>query len=170
MHKFIKPLAIACVTLLCLGAGFSFAADTVMVGDAAMNPTKTIVESAINAKDHSTLVATVKAAGLVDKLNSEGPFTVFAPTNEAFAKLPGGTLETLVKPEHKAGLTKILTYHVVAGTNTAKELLDDAKINCGKVMLKTIQGESLAVMLHDGKLWVMDGRPLPSLTLCNPMA
>ena len=140
MHKFIKPLAIACVTLLCLGAGFSFAADTVMVGGAAMNPTKTIVESAINSKYHSTLVAAVKAAGLVDTLNSKGPFTVFAPTNEAFAKLPVGTLETLVKPEHKADLTKILTYHVVAGTHTAKELLDDAKMNCGKVMLKTVQG------------------------------
>ena len=105
-----------------------------------MNPTKTIVESGINSKDHSTLVAPVKAAGLVDTLNSKGPFTVFAPTNEAFAKLPAGMLETLVKPEHKADLTKILTYHVVAGTHTAKELLDDAKMNCGKVMLKTVQG------------------------------
>ena len=109
MHKLIKRFAIVCFTLLSLGVGFSFAADTVMVGGAAMYPTKTIVENAIKSKDHTTLVAAVKAAGLVDTLNSKGPFTVFAPTNEAFMKLPAGTVDTLVKPEHKADLTKILT-------------------------------------------------------------
>lgn len=134
MHKLIKLFTIACFTLLCLGAGLSFAADTVMVGGAAMYPTKTIVENAINSKDHTKLVAAVKAAGLVDMLNSKGPLTVFAPTNEAFAKLPAGT----VKPEHKPDLTKILTYHVVAGSHTAKQLMDDAKMHGGKVMLKTV--------------------------------
>ncbi|AVX89595.1 fasciclin domain-containing protein [Pseudomonas sp. VE 196-7] len=158
MHMLIKRLAVACFTLLCLGAGSSFAADTVMVGGAAMYPTKTIVENAVNSKDHTTLVAAVKAAGLVDTLNSKGPFTVFAPTNEAFAKLPAGTVDTLVKPEHKVDLTKILTYHVVAGTHTGKQLMDDAKMHGGKVMLKTVQGESLTVMLHDGKLWVQDAK------------
>lgn len=158
MHKRIKRFAIACFTLLGLGAGFSFAADTIMVGGAAMYLTKTIVENAINSKDHTTLVTAVKAAGLVDTLNSKGPFTVFAPTNEAFAKLPAGTVDTLVKPEHKADLTKILTYHVVAGTHTAKQLMGDAKMHDGKVMLKTVQGESLTVKLHNGKLWVEDAK------------
>ncbi|WP_428551970.1 fasciclin domain-containing protein [Pseudomonas edaphica] len=158
MHTSIKRLAITCLTVLSLGTGLGFAADTVMVGGAAMYPTKTIVENAVNSKDHTTLVAAVKAAGLVDTLNSKGPFTVFAPTNEAFAKLPAGTVDTLIKPEHKADLTKILTYHVVAGTHTAKQLMADAKMNGGKVMLKTVQGESLSVMLHDGKLWVEDAK------------
>lgn len=113
MHAFFKKLAAtACFAILSVTATFSFGADPVMVGGAAMYPTKTIVENAVNSKDHTTLVAAVKAAGLVDTLNSKGPFTVFAPTNEAFAKLPAGTVDTLVKPEHKADLTRILTYHV----------------------------------------------------------
>ncbi|MGH8361187.1 MAG: fasciclin domain-containing protein, partial [Pseudomonas sp.] len=120
MHAIYKKIAaVACFTILSVTTSLSFAADTVMVGGAAMYPTKTIVENAVNSKDHTTLVAAVKAAGLVDTLNSKGPFTVFAPTNEAFAKLPAGTVDTLVKPEHKADLTKILTYHVVAGTHTS---------------------------------------------------
>ncbi|WP_432218613.1 fasciclin domain-containing protein [Pseudomonas kribbensis] len=156
MHTLIKRFAIACFTLLCINTGLSFAADTVMVGGAAMYPNKTIVENAVNSKDHTTLVAAVKAAGLVDTLNSKGPFTVFAPTNEAFAKLPAGTVDTLVKPEHKGDLTKILTYHVVPGTHTAKQLVGDAKMHGGKVILTTVQGEPLTVWLHDGKLWVED--------------
>ncbi|WP_426181033.1 fasciclin domain-containing protein [Pseudomonas sp. TWRC1-2] len=158
MHNFMKRIVIACFTLLCLNTGISFAADTVMVGGAAMYPNKTIVENAVNSKDHTTLVAAVKAAGLVDTLNSKGPFTVFAPTNEAFAKLPAGTVDTLVKPEHKADLTKILTYHVVAGTHTGKQLMDEAKMHGGKVVLKTVQGESLTIWAHDGKLWVEDAK------------
>ncbi|MEQ7918183.1 fasciclin domain-containing protein [Xanthomonas sp. WHRI 1810A] len=129
-----------------------------MVGGAPMYPNKTIVENAVNSKDHTTLVAAVKAAGLVDTLNGKGPFTVFAPTNEAFAKLPAGTVDTLVKPEHKADLTKILTYHVVSGTHTSKQLMADAKKNGGMVMLKTVQGESLTIKLQDGKLWVIDAK------------
>ena len=158
MLTLAKRIAAVSFAALCLAASPGFAADTVMVGGAAMYPTKTIVENAVNSKDHTTLVAAVKAAGLVDTLNSKGPFTVFAPTNEAFAKLPTGTVDTLVKPENKADLTKILTYHVVAGTHTAKQLMADAKMNGGKVMLKTVQGESLTVMPHDGKLWVMDAK------------
>ncbi|MDH0746977.1 fasciclin domain-containing protein [Pseudomonas sp. GD03842] len=136
----------------------SFAASPPMVGGAAMFPDRTIVQNAVNSNDHTTLVAAVKAAGLVDTLNSKGPFTVFAPTNEAFDKLPAGTVDTLVQPQHKADLTKILTYHVVPGTLTAKQLMADAQAHGGKVMLKTVQGEPLTVMMHGGKLWVMDAK------------
>jgi uncharacterized surface protein with fasciclin (FAS1) repeats len=118
---------------------------TVMVGGAAMYPSKTIVENAMNSKDHTTLVAAVKAAGLVDTLSGPGPFTVFAPTNAAFAKLPAGTVDTLVKPENKAMLTKILTYHVVAGRMTAADLKANAMAHGGKAVLTTVQGEKLTV-------------------------
>ena len=116
---------------------------TVTVGGAPMYPSKTIVENAVNSKDHTTLVAAVKAAGLVDTLSGSGPFTVFAPTNEAFAKLPARTVETLVKPESKATLTKILTYHVVAGKMGAADLMKAIKDGNGKASLKTVEGESL---------------------------
>ena len=108
---------------------------TVMVGGAAMFPSKNIVQNAVNSKDHTTLVAAVKAAGLVDTLEGKGPFTVFAPTNAAFGKLPAGTVDTLVKPENKATLTKILTYHVVAGKLEAADLTDGKK-------LKTVKAKS----------------------------
>ncbi|MDB5577196.1 MAG: beta-Ig-H3/fasciclin [Bradyrhizobium sp.] len=124
---------------------------TVMVGGAAMFPSKNIVENAVNSKDHTTLVAAVKAAGLVDTLQSKGPFTVFAPTNAAFGKLPAGTVETLVKPESKATLTKILTYHVVPGKMEAASLTDGKK-------LKTAEGEELTVKLKDGKVWIVDAK------------
>jgi uncharacterized surface protein with fasciclin (FAS1) repeats len=110
---------------------------TVMVGGAAMYPTKNIIENAVNSKDHTTLVAAVKAAGLVETLSSAGPFTVFAPTNEAFNKLPAGTVETLVKPENKATLTKILTYHLVKAIKAGK----------GKATLKTVSGGTLTAMM-----------------------
>jgi uncharacterized surface protein with fasciclin (FAS1) repeats len=116
---------------------------TVMVGGAPMYPSKTIVENAVNSKDHTTLVAAVKAAGLVDTLSGAGPFTVFAPTNEAFAKLPAGTVDTLVKPENKATLTKILTYHVVPGTHTAADVTKAIAAGKGKAMMKTVEGEQL---------------------------
>src|SRR5450830_730531 len=154
MRTFI-PAVLFATSMLATGA--SFAAEmTTMVGGQSMYPAKDIVDNAVNSADHTNLVAAVKAAGLVDTLKGKGPFTVFAPTNAAFAKLPAGTVDTLVKPENKADLTKILTYHVVAGTHTAKQLMADAKMNGGKVMLKTVQGESLTVMPHDGKLWVTD--------------
>ncbi|MCO7498485.1 fasciclin domain-containing protein [Stenotrophomonas maltophilia] len=146
------------LAILVSAASSSFAANTVMVGGAAMYPTKTIVENAINSKDHTTLVAAVKAAGLVDTLNGAGPFTVFAPTNAAFDKLPAGTVDTLVKPENKAQLTKILTYHVVPGTYTSVQLVADARKHGGKATLKTVQGEPLTISLHEGKLWVIDAK------------
>jgi len=124
---------------------------TVMVGGAAMFPSKNIVQNAVNSKDHTTLVAAVKAAGLVETLESKGPFTVFAPTNTAFGKLPAGTVETLVKPENKAALTKILTYHVVPGKLAASDLKDGMK-------LKTAEGEQLSVKLQDGKVWIVDAK------------
>jgi len=124
---------------------------TVMVGGAAMFPSKNIVQNAVNSKDHTTLVAAVKAAGLVDTLSGPGPFTVFAPTNAAFGKLPKGTVETLVKPESKATLTKILTYHVVPGKLSAADLTDGKK-------LTTVEGETLTVK-HDGnKIWIVDAK------------
>jgi len=113
---------------------------TVMVGGAAMYPSKNIVENAVNSKDHTTLVAAVQAAGLVETLSGPGPFTVFAPTNEAFAKLPAGTVDTLVKPENKATLTTILTYHVVSGKYSAKDIKRLINRGNGSAQLKTVQG------------------------------
>ena len=124
---------------------------TVMVGGAAMFPSKNIVQNAVNSKDHTTLVAAVKAAGLVKTLEGKGPFTVFAPTNTAFGKLPAGTVDTLVKPENKATLTKILTYHVVPGRLEASNLTDGKK-------LKTAEGEELTVKHQDGKIWIVDAK------------
>jgi uncharacterized surface protein with fasciclin (FAS1) repeats len=124
---------------------------TVMVGGAAMFPSKNIIQNAVNSKDHTTLVAAVKAAGLVETLEGKGPFTVFAPTNAAFGKLPAGTVDTLVKPENKATLTKILTYHVVPGKLAASDLKDGMK-------LKTAEGEQLSVKLQDGKVWIVDAK------------
>lgn len=155
----LKRIAAAVsLAVLVSAASSSFAASPVMVGGAEMYPTKTIVENAINSKDHTTLVAAVKAAGLVDTLNGAGPFTVFAPTNAAFNKLPAGTVDTLVKPENKAQLTKILTYHVVPGSYSSAQLMADAKKHGGKATLKTVQGEPLTVALRDGKLWVVDAK------------
>lgn len=129
-----------------------YAQKNPMVGGAAMYSTKDIVDNAVNSKDHTTLVAAVKAAGLVETLKSAGPFTVFAPTNEAFDKLPKGTVETLVKPENKATLTKILTYHVVAGKMGSKEIAAAIKAGKGKAELTTVEG---------GKLWAwMEGKKL----------
>lgn len=132
--------------------------NTVMVGGAPMYPTKNIIENAVNSKDHTTLVAAVKAAGLVETLSSKGPFTVFAPTNEAFAKLPAGTVEMLVKPENKETLTKILTYHVVPGKISSKELMTWIKKNGGKYMAKTVQGEELNFWMKGQKLYVTDAK------------
>ena len=129
-----------------------------MVGGAAMYPTKNIVENAVNSKDHTTLVAAVKAAGLVDTLSGPGPFTVFAPTDEAFAKLPAGTVETLVKPENKDTLTKILTYHVVSGTMTSKDVAKAIKAGKGSATLTTVQGEPLTATMKMGKLVLTDAK------------
>ncbi|MDI1296644.1 MAG: fasciclin domain-containing protein [bacterium] len=139
--------------LLLAGGGVALAKNP-MVGGAAMYPTKDIVDNAVNSKDHTTLVAAVKAAGLVDTLKSAGPFTVFAPTNAAFAKLPAGTVETLVKPENKATLTNILTYHVVPGRLTAMDIAANAKAHGGKATLTTVQGEMLTAW-KKGKDWYL---------------
>jgi len=129
-----------------------YAQKNPMVGGAAMYATKDIVDNAVNSKDHTTLVAAVKAAGLVETLKGAGPFTVFAPTNAAFDKLPAGTVNNLVKPENKATLTKILTYHVVAGKMDSKAIAKAIKAGGGKAELTTVEG---------GKLWAwMEGKKL----------
>src|ERR1700680_2394922 len=129
-----------------------------MVGGAAMYPSKNIVQNAVHSSDHTTLVAAVKAAGLVSTLEGAGPFTVFAPTNEAFAKLPPGTVTTLLKPENKAELTKILTYHVVPGSYTSADLLNMISAGGGKATLKTVEGESLTLTSSGGKIMLTDAK------------
>ncbi|MFZ0673816.1 MAG: fasciclin domain-containing protein [Pseudolabrys sp.] len=159
-------LAVVAATALALSLGASAPAfaqmkekeKSVTVGGAPMYPSKNIVQNAVNSKDHTTLVAAVKAAGLVDTLQSPGPFTVFAPTNEAFAKLPAGTVDTLLKPENKKTLTNVLTYHVVPGRLSAKDLMEKIRTGNGKAMLKTVEGEDLTFAEKDGKLWIWDAK------------
>lgn len=152
--------ALAAMTLL--AGGSAIAAQKVMkdptVGGAAMYPTKTIVENAVASPIHTTLVAAVKAAGLVDTLSGPGPFTVFAPTDAAFAKLPAGTVDTLVKPENKATLTGILTYHVVPGAMTSKQIGAAIKAGGGTATLTTVQGEPLTAKMKMGKLVLTDAK------------
>jgi uncharacterized surface protein with fasciclin (FAS1) repeats len=148
-------IALAAVAAL---AGPALAQATKTVGGAPMFPSKNIVENAVNSKDHTTLVTAVKAAGLVDTLQGAGPFTVFAPTNAAFAKLPAGTVEKLVQPQSKAMLTSVLTYHVVPGRYTAKDLMALAKKNGGEAELKTVQGASLGVISKGGRVFVADDK------------
>ncbi|RZJ49097.1 MAG: fasciclin domain-containing protein [Chryseobacterium sp.] len=131
---------------------------TVMVGGAPMYPSKNIVENAVNSKDHTTLVAAVKAAGLVETLQSKGPFTVFAPTDAAFAKLPAGTVENLVKPENKEMLTKILTYHVLPGKYSSKQVWAAVKAGNGKAMMKTVEGQELTFWSKGNDLYVTDAK------------
>lgn len=130
--------------------------NTVMVGGAEMYPSKNIIENAVNSKDHTTLVAAVKAAGLVETLQGDGPFTVFAPTNEAFEKLPKGTVETLLKPENKKTLQTILTYHVVAGKHSATDIMKDIKKGNGKATYTTVSGGTLTAMMKSKKVMLMD--------------
>ena len=140
----------------------------VTVGGAPMYATKDIVDNAVNSKDHTTLVAAVKAAGLVDTLKGPGPFTVFAPVNAAFAALPAGTVDTLLKPENKATLTKVLTFHVVPGKLDAAELMARVKAGGGKAMLKTVEGESLTVTVIGGVVTVTDSKGgMAHVTIAN---
>jgi uncharacterized surface protein with fasciclin (FAS1) repeats len=139
-------------------SGVAYAADNPMVGGAAMYDNKNIVENALNSKDHTTLVAAVKAAGLVDTLQGAGPFTVFAPTNEAFDALPPGTVATLVKPENKAMLTSILTYHVVAGKWDSQALSAAIVAGGNKLVLKTVNGESLTIRGKGQSLNITDAK------------
>jgi uncharacterized surface protein with fasciclin (FAS1) repeats len=131
---------------------------TKMVGGAAMYPTKDIVDNAVNSKDHTTLVAAVKAAGLVDTLKSPGPFTVFAPTNNAFSMLPAGTVDTLLKPENKGTLTQVLTYHVVPGRIDAAALSQQIQAGGGKAMLKTASGGTLTATMRGKDVLIMDAK------------
>jgi uncharacterized surface protein with fasciclin (FAS1) repeats len=137
----------------------AWAEATVTVGGAPMYPSKNIIQNAVNSKDHTTLVAAVKAAGLVDTLEGTGPFTVFAPTNDAFGKLPAGTVDTLLKPENKSTLTKVLTYHVVPGRLTAVALMKAVKDGGGMTKLTTVAGEELVVkQASPGRLSVTDAK------------
>ncbi|GAB3712510.1 fasciclin domain-containing protein [Spirosoma flavus] len=148
----------ALLTLLAVGQ-VSFAQEkTVTVGGAPMYPSKNIIENAVNSKDHTTLVAAVKAAGLVETLSGPGPFTVFAPTNKAFDKLPKGTVETLVKPESKEMLTGILTYHVVPGRMSAEDLMKAIKDGSGKATLKTASGGTLTATQKGNKIMLTDAK------------
>jgi uncharacterized surface protein with fasciclin (FAS1) repeats len=156
MGKFALTIAFAFGSALAVGS--PPAAANPMVGGAAMYPTKNIVQNAVNSKDHTTLVAAVKAAGLVDTLAGAGPFTVFAPTNAAFAKLPAGTVEMLVKPENKATLTKVLTYHVVPGRITAQQIAAMAAKHGGTATLKTVEGENLMFRKAGGAWWAIDAK------------
>src|ERR1700754_1382348 len=155
----MKKIALVLASALVMSASMAQKMEkTVQVGGAAMYPTKNIVENAVNSKDHTTLVAAVKAAGLVDTLSSAGPFTVFAPTNAAFAKLPAGTVDTLVKPENKAMLTGILTYHVVPGRITAADIAAKAKANGGVASYATVQGGMLKFKKMGMGWQIMDGK------------
>ena len=152
--KFIKSTAL--VLAAALSSVTLTAAADVMVGGAPMLASKDIIDNAVNSKDHTTLVAAVKAAGLVETLKGTGPFTVFAPTNAAFAALPAGTVDTLLKPESKPALTKVLTYHVVAGKMDAASLTKAITAGGGKAMLKTVSGGTLTAMSSGGTVMVMD--------------
>ncbi|MES2185715.1 MAG: fasciclin domain-containing protein [Pseudomonadota bacterium] len=153
-RTFHRLASVTLAVAMAAGAATSFA--QVMVGGAAMYPTKDIIDNAVNSKDHTTLVAAVKAAGLVDTLKGPGPFTVFAPTNAAFAKLPTGTVDTLLKPENKAMLTSILTYHVVPGRIDAAMLMNQIKMGNGMASLKTVQGGTLTAKTSGGKVMITD--------------
>jgi uncharacterized surface protein with fasciclin (FAS1) repeats len=135
--------------------GVALAANP-MVGGQEVFPTKDIIDNAMNSADHTTLVAAVKEAGLVDTLKGAGPFTVFAPTNDAFGRLPAGTVDTLLRPENKSTLTKVLTYHVVAGRISVKELRKRIRSGGGTAALRTVAGGVLTIVSKDDKLWVQD--------------
>jgi uncharacterized surface protein with fasciclin (FAS1) repeats len=163
MSKRLSLIAAAAVLALTAGAAVTstavLAENTVMVGGAPMYPSKNIIQNAVNSKDHTTLVAAVKAAGLVDTLQGPGPFTVFAPVNSAFAKLPAGTVDNLLKPENKGTLVKVLTYHVVPGRMTASNLMKAVKDGEGEARLKTVAGDTIVVkQAGPGRLSVTDDK------------
>lgn len=155
-----KPLLLIAVIMMSFSLNNAFAQDgkAVIVGGAPMYPARNIIENAVNSNDHTTLVAAVKAAGLVEALSGSGPFTVFAPTNEAFQQLPSGTVDNLVKPENKSLLVSILTYHVVSGKIDSKELQKKIKEGKGKAMFTTLQGEQLTFTEKGKKLWLTDSK------------
>jgi uncharacterized surface protein with fasciclin (FAS1) repeats len=177
MSKRLHLIAAAAATLALMSSAAIIPASaqmkekTVTVGGAPMYPSKNIVQNAVNSKDHTTLVAAVKAAGLVDTLQSAGPFTVFAPTNAAFTKLPAGTVDTLLKPENKPTLAKVLTYHVVAGRMTVKDLEKAVKDGGGMAKLKTVEGDELTIKAAgQGKLSITDAKgDVAMVTISNVM-
>lgn len=176
-HHAVKALGAALSLAMVIGmvtpaatAATMGSENTVMVGGAAMYPSKNIIQNAVNSKDHTTLVAAVKAGGLVDTLSGPGPFTVFAPTNEAFAALPAGTVDTLLKPENKDTLDKILTYHVVPGRLTTHDLMKAVNDGGGRAVLKTVEGDSLTVMKQgDGWTVTDDKGNVANVTIANVM-
>ncbi len=169
MNHFVRT-AIVAAAIAVSGSAIVQAQTNPMVGGAAMYPTKTIVENAVNSKDHTTLVAAVKAAGLVETLSGPGPFTVFAPTNAAFKKLPAGTVDTLLKPENKDQLTSVLTYHVVPGTITAADIAAKAKANGGTATYTTVQGGTLSFKKVGTGWGIMDGKGHKGrITIANVM-
>jgi len=152
-----KKIAVLLLSIVALAATSALAGSkNPMVGGQEMYPTKDIIDNAVNSADHTTLVAAVKAAGLVETLKGPGPFTVFAPTNEAFAKLPAGTVENLLKPENKDALTKVLTYHVVAGRLSASDLKKEIQAGHGQATLKTVSGGSLIAMMQGKNIVLKD--------------
>lgn len=152
--KTVKSIGLSVCMLL--AATYTFAQKDPMVGGAPMSAKKNIIQNASKSADHTTLVAAVKAAGLVKTLEGDGPFTVFAPTNKAFDKLPDGTVESLLKPENKKKLVSVLTYHVVPGRIDSKAIMDAIKKGNGKATYTTVQGEPLTFMMNNGKLMIMD--------------
>jgi uncharacterized surface protein with fasciclin (FAS1) repeats len=164
----VKRKLFLVAAVFALAVGLAVAADYPMVGGQAMYPTKNIIENAVNSADHTTLVAAVKAAGLVDTLQGAGPFTVFAPTNEAFAKLPEGTVTNLLKPENKEMLTKILTYHVVAGTLSAADLKKQIRAGNGMAELTTVSGGKLWAIMKGNQIVLKDEKGnLSTVTIPN---
>ena len=148
--------ALALTAMASLASADHHMSKNPMVGGHEMFPTKNIIQNAVNSDDHTTLVAAVKAAGLVDTLQGKGPFTVFAPTNAAFAKLPAGTVDSLLKPDMKPTLTKVLTYHVVAGKWSAVDLMKEIQAGNGTATLTTVSGGKLWAMVKDGKVVLKD--------------
>lgn len=158
MRRYVITASALMLVIAAMAVHIHAQENTVMVGGAAMYPSKNIIENAMNSKDHTTLVAAVKAAGLVETLQGKGPFTVFAPVNNAFAKLPAGTVDTLLMPANQKMLQDVLTYHVVAGSMDAAALMAAAKKGGGKVELKTVNGAPLWILLDGQTLWLQDGK------------
>ncbi len=163
-----KKMAVLLLSIVTMSASLAVAGSDPMVGGHEMFPTKNIIQNAVNSDDHTTLVAAVKAAGLVDTLQGPGPFTVFAPTNQAFAKLPAGTVDTLLKPENKDMLTKILTYHVVAGKLSAADLKKQIKAGNGEASLKTVSGGTLIATMQGDHIVLKDEKgDISTVTISN---
>ena len=162
-----KKMAVLLLSIVA-AATLAVAGSDPMVGGHEMFPSKNIIQNAVNSDDHTTLVAAVKAAGLVDTLQGPGPFTVFAPTNEAFAKLPAGTVDTLLKPENKEMLTKVLTYHVVAGKLSASDLRKEIKVGNGQASLKTVSGGTLIATMQGDHIVLKDEKgDMSTVTISN---